>query len=401
MTIVTTNSDGAITQAEAREVTEENQESRKESLQEENQYTYHLEYRLRLEELLKKAVKRKASDLHVSAHNAPYLRINGKMVRLQEYFPFDKETVTGMLMSCMSEQQHRRFYQELDIDFSYHLEGYAHFRVNALFEKNDVGIAFRVIPEKPMSLDELGVPGVMKEICMKNQGLILVTGRTGHGKSSTLAGALQYMNEQRDINIITIEEPIEFDFENEKAFIRQREVGVHTKSFASGLKYALRQNPDVIIVGEMRDMETIAIALTAAETGHLVFSTLHTFGAVETINRIIDPFPPEQQQQIRMQLSATLEAVFAQSLIPRTDGEGVVLCSEVMFTNNAVRNIIRDGKIHHLRQVIETTTGSGMVPMEMNLLALCQKNLITVENAILHAVDPVYLRSLFSRYGFL
>lgn len=359
------------------------------------------ELREKLEVLLKLAVERHATDLHVNADNVPYLRINGKMVPLKEYPPFDEESIRGLIFSSMSSVQHRDFLENFEIDFSYHLRGYARFRVNALFEKNYLGAAFRVIPETPMTLDQLGVPDMMKQMCRKNQGLVLVTGRTGHGKTSTLAGALQYINGLREINIITIEDPIEYSFTNEKAFIRQREVGVHTKKFALGLKYALRQDPDVIIVGEMRDLETISTALTAAETGHLVFSTLHTFGAVESINRIIDPFPPEQQFQIRLQLSTTLEAVFGQALIPRIDGQGVVLCCEIMIANNAARNIIREGKIHHLKQVIETGADAGMISMEKALLELYEKELISYENAMAHATDVKTLRELFARKGII
>lgn len=357
------------------------------------------DYGYKLDELLREAVKRGAADLHINAGHVPYAKINGGMVALKDYPQLDKEVVRNMLRSCMTEDQYARFMETLDMDFSYNLPGHANFRVNALFEKNYLGGIFRVIPERPMSLEKLGVPEVMKNICLKKQGLVLVTGRTGNGKTSTMAGALQHMNETRDANIITIEDPIEFDFENENCFIRQREVGQHTRSFASGLKFALRQNPDVIMVGEMRDMETIATVLTAAETGHLVFSTLHTFGAVETINRIIDPFPPDQQQQIRMQLSSTLEAIFAQCLVPRTGSEGVVLCCEILLTNPAIKNIIREGKTHHLRHVVESSANEGMVSMERALVSLCAEKAISYEDALPFAVDPGHFRDLCTMHG--
>lgn len=352
-----------------------------------------------LDNLLKEAIRRKATDLHLKAWSIPYLRIYGEMVPLNDCFVMDDSAIQKIIFSCMSGQQNADFVENMDIDFSYSIPSVARFRVNALFEKNYLGAVFRVIPENPMSLEELGVPEAMKSLCMRKQGLILVAGRTGNGKTSTLAGALRFINENRRVHVITIEDPIEYSFADNKAFIRQREVGAHTKSFASGLKYAMRQDPDVIIVGEMRDLETIAIALTAAETGHLVFSTLHTFGSVETINRIIDPFPANQQTQIRLQLSTTLEAVFAQCLIPRLGEHGVVLCSELLIATPAVRNMIRESRIHQLKQVIESQSEGGMISMEKSLLALYGKKLISMENVIAYAVDPNSLRELLRMRG--
>jgi twitching motility protein PilT len=357
------------------------------------------EPKAKLDELLKEAKLRNATDLHINAGNPPYLKIHGEMVPIPGCPPLDEGTVRSMIFSCMTGEQNARFIEELDIDFSYSLPGFARFRVNALFEKNFLGAVFRVIPENPFTLEQLGVPEVIKKVCWRKQGLCLVTGRTGNGKTSTLAGCMQYVNDNRKIHLITIEDPIEFSFDNKISYIRQREVGIHTKSFVTGLKYALRQNPDIIMVGEMRDLETISIALTAAETGHLVFSTLHTFGAVETINRIIDPFPPEQQQQIRLQLSTALEAVFAQCLIPKANEPGVILACEIMMANPAVRNIIRDGRIHQLKQVIETHQEDGMISMEKYLLSLYERGLITFENAIAHAVDMESLRDMFRMRG--
>jgi len=324
----------------------------------------------KLDELLKETVRRKATDLHLNAGNPPYLRINHEMIPLPGCPVLDENDVRSMIFSCMTGQQNSHFIEEMDVDFSYDEKGLGRFRVNALFEKNYLGAVFRHIPSNPLNLEQLGVPDLLKKICWKKQGLVLVTGRTGNGKTSTLAGALQYMNDMRRIHAITIEDPIEYFFENNKAFIRQREVGTHVKDFKAGLRNALRQDPDVIIVGEMRDLETISIALTAAETGHLVFSTLHTFGAVESINRIIDPFPQEQQQQTRLQLSACLEAVFAQCLVPKAKEEGVVLAAEIMVATPAIRNLIREGRIHQIKQIIETHADEGMVSMEKALVDL-------------------------------
>ena len=353
----------------------------------------------KLDELLREAIAKNATDLHMNAGNPPYLRIHGKLAPIPGCPILDEATVRGMIFACMTGEQNSRFIENMDMDFSYAIPGVARFRVNSLFEKNYLGAVFRVIPESPFTLEQLGVPEILKKTCWKNQGLVLVTGRTGNGKTSTLAGALQYINENRDVHLITIEDPIEYSFCNKKAFVRQREVGIHTKSFVTGLKFSLRQDPDIIIVGEMRDLETIGIALTAAETGHLVFSTLHTFGAVETINRIIDPFPPEQQTQVRMQLSTTLEAVFAQCLLQKANEPGVVLACEVMLANSAVRNIIREGKIHQLRQVIETSSEDGMISMEKSLFALYQRNLISYDSALAYAVDQEYLRDMFRMRG--
>lgn len=353
----------------------------------------------KLDELLREAIARNATDLHINAGNPAYLRVHGRLGPIPGCPVLDEATIRGMLFSCMTGEQNSKFIELMDMDFSYAIPGVARFRVNCLFEKNYLGAVFRVIPESPFTLEQLGVPEILKKICFKNQGLVLVTGRTGNGKTSTLAGALQYINENREIHLITIEDPIEYSFSNRKAFVRQREIGIHCRSFVHGLKFSLRQDPDIIIVGEMRDLETIGIALTAAETGHLVFSTLHTFGAVETINRIIDPFPPEQQTQVRMQLSTTLEAVFAQCLIQKANEPGVVLACEVMLANSAVRNIIREGKIHQLRQVIETSSEDGMVSMEKSLVALYMKNLITYDNALAYAVDQEYLRDMFRMRG--
>lgn len=354
-----------------------------------------------LEYMLKEVVRRKGTDLHLKAWSIPYIRIYGDMVPLNDCFIMDDVTVQKLIFSCMTGQQNAHFVEDMDIDFSYSLPGLARFRVNALFEKNYLGAVFRYIPENPLSIEELGVPETIKPICLKKQGLVIVAGRTGNGKTSTLAGALRYINENRKIHVITIEDPIEYSFVDIKAFIRQREVGAHTKSFATGLKYALRQDPDVIIVGEMRDLETIAIALTAAETGHLVFSTLHTFGSVETINRIIDPFPPAQQTQIRLQLSTTLEAVFAQCLIPKLGEHGVVLGMEVLIATPAVRNMIRESRVHQLKQIVESQVEGGMISMEKSLIKLYEQKKISLENVYAYCVDSNSLRELLKMHGIL
>ena len=352
-----------------------------------------------LNSLLREVIRRRGTDLHIKAWSIPFVRIFGEMVPLTDCFVMDDVMVQKLIFSCMTGQQNAHFVEEIDIDFSYSITGLARFRVNALFEKNYLGAVFRYIPENPLSLEELGVPEVMKSICTKKQGLVLVTGRTGNGKTSTLAGALRHINETRRVHVVTIEDPIEYSFVDNRAFIRQREVGAHTRTFSTGLKHALRQDPDVIIVGEMRDLETISIALTAAETGHLVFSTLHTFGTIETVNRIIDPFPSGQQQQVRLQLSTTLEAVFAQCLIPKKDELGVILCSEVLIATPAVRNMIRDARVHQLKQIIESLSEGGMVSMEKSLIALYEQKKISLENMVAHAVDQNTLRDMMKMKG--
>jgi len=353
----------------------------------------------KLDALLGVTVRRKATDLHINAGNPPYLRIDHEMIPLADFPVLDENEVRSMIFSCMTGQQNSHFIEEMDVDFSYDVRGLGRFRVNALFERNYLGAVYRHIPSNPLNLEQLGVPDLLKKLCWKKQGLVLVTGRTGNGKTSTLAGALQYINEMRRVHAITIEDPIEYFFENNRAFIRQREVGTHVRDFKAGLRNALRQDPDVIIVGEMRDLETISIALSAAETGHLVFSTLHTFGAVESINRIIDPFPPEQQQQIRLQLSACLEAVFAQCLVPKAKEQGVALAVEIMIATSAVRNLIREGRIHQIRQIIETHAEDGMVSMEKALTGLFEKGLISYDDAVSHAVDQVSIRDILRMKG--
>jgi twitching motility protein PilT len=347
-----------------------------------------------LQELLKRVVQQGATDLHLSGGSPPILRILGELVPLTPLGPMTPERIQKMVFSIMTGYQNEEFITKKELDFSYETQGLGRFRVNVMFERNSIGSVFRRIPEEPYTIDQLGVPKIMKKLCEKRQGLVLVTGPSGCGKSTTLAACIDYINAKKTVHIVTIEDPIEYVHKNKKALIRQREVGFHTNSFASALRHSLRQDPDVILVGEMRDLETMFTTLSAAETGHLVFSTLHTNGAVESINRIVDIFPPDQQTQIRITLASSLEGVLSQGLVPKAKGNGMVLCCEVMVATPAVRNIIREGRLHTLRNCIETGSEYGMQPFEVSLRDLYLKGLITYETALSRALDVEAFKKL-------
>lgn len=327
--------------------------------------------------LLEFAYSQDASDLHISALEAPMIRVHGSLKRIKMP-PLSPEDTRAMIYDIMNDEQRRLFEERSDLDFSIEIGNIARFRVNVFKQSRGMGAVFRKIPQRILSVDELGLPAILKEIAKQPRGLVLVTGPTGSGKSTTLAAMIDYINENFEHHILTIEDPIEFVHKPKRSLINQREVGSHTKSFANALRAALREDPDVILVGEMRDLETIQLALTAAETGHLVFGTLHTSSAPKTVDRIVDVFPPEQQQQVRAMFSESIQAVITQTLCKKIGG-GRVAALEIMLGTPAVRNLIREGKIHQLPGVIQTSQAVGMQTLEFHLKNLVERNIITVE----------------------
>jgi twitching motility protein PilT len=349
-----------------------------------------------LRELLKIMVEKEASDLHITAGSPPQIRIDGTLVKTDGPI-LTPEQAKQLTYSILSEEAKKEFEQKLELDMSFGIEGLSRFRVNVYQQRGAVGCAIRRIPYRIMSLQECGLPvKIVSKLCRKNKGLILVTGATGSGKSTSLAAMINMINQERHCHIITIEDPIEYTFRNIKAVIEQREVGSDTRSFGQALKHVLREDPDVILIGEMRDLETIQSALNIAETGHLVFATLHTSDNVQTINRIVDVFPAYQQQQVRTQLSFVLLGILAQQLIPRVDG-GRVLATEVLVANHAVRSLIREGKTHQIYSVIQTAQKEGMCTMNQALYELCLQGIIHQEEAVLRTTEPQDLERLFKR----
>ena len=341
---------------------------------------------MNMEQLLREAVERRASDLHVTVGVPPTLRINGSLVRMD--LPSLGVADTLQLFEAIaSEARKVQFLQSGEIDFSHTVFGLSRFRVNAFHQRGSVAIAVRIIPEQVPTIAQLGLPEIIGTLSRKPRGLVLVTGPTGSGKSTTLAAMIDLINHERACNILTLEDPIEYLHRHQKSLINQREVGGDTRTFANGLRAALREDPDVILVGEMRDMDTISIAVRAAETGHLVLATLHTSDAAQTINRIIDVFPPYQQQQIRTQLSLTLQGIVAQQLLPRKDGSGRVAAVEVLVATPAARNLIREGKSHQLLSVIQTGAKAGMQSMDGALHELCRAGIVSDDEALLRAGD--------------
>jgi len=341
---------------------------------------------MQIKELLIKAKEKDASDLHLNVGIPPVLRINGKLTRLDlpELTP---EITHEMIYSILSEKQKAGFEKFGEYDLSYELINISRFRVNIFKHRRGEGAAFRLIPEKIKTLSELGLPSMLSDFTEKDRGLVLVTGPTGSGKSTTLAALVDIINKNRYDNIITIEDPIEFIHSHKNCLVSQREIGSHTTSFASALRNALREDPDVILVGEMRDLETISMALTAAETGHLVFSTLHTISAAETIERIIDVFPPHQQNQVRMQLAGSLLGVVAQTLLPILDEKGRIPALEIMLANPAIKNLIREGKAYQIASTIQISKKDGMQSLDQSLKDLLMEGKISQEDALKKAID--------------
>lgn len=349
-----------------------------------------------LEELLELAVKEGASDLHISVGHPPALRIAGSLVPLVKKEKLSPEDTEAAARALMTEDQYQRFLREKEIDFSYNFGNRARFRVNIFFQRANISCALRFIPSKIQTIEELNLPPVLHEFTKVTQGFILVTGPSSHGKSTTLAALIDEINHTRADHVITIEDPIEYIFKEDRAIIDQREVYQDTLSFARALRSTFRQDPDVIMVGEMRDPETIATAITAAETGHLVFATLHTNSAAQTVHRIVDSFPPEQQSQIRAQLSGSLLGVVSQRLVPRIQG-GLIPACEIMISTPAVANLIRENKIHELPLVIETSAEAGMISLNRALSILVKNKEISLENALSFSLNPLELRMLIRK----
>lgn len=349
-----------------------------------------------IDQILRIMMEREASDLHLRVPSPPVLRIHGALTPLEGANSLTPQDTLAALERVTTEEQRQRFFGELELDFAYGLPGLARFRVNAFFQRGSVSLAFRLVPAKVKSIDELGLPSVCKALALKPRGLVLVAGPTGSGKSTTLAAMIDYLNEHDQRNIITIEDPIEFLHQNKKCIIAQRDLGGDTKSFATALRHALRQDPDVILVGEMRDLETISTAITAAETGHLVLSTLHTSSAAQTVDRIIDVFPPGQQDQVRTQLALIIEGVLSQLLLPRHDGKGRAAAFEVMVATTAIRNLIREAKTYQIPNMIQTGAQHGMQTMDQGLKAMVDKGLISADQALSQAQRPEELQRLLS-----
>ena len=352
-------------------------------------------YPVDMDFLFKVTVEQSASDLHLISGVPPHIRIDGKLMRL------DLPVVTpnglkNLLYSILNDQQRITLEEELELDFAYSVPGVSRFRGNILYQRGTLGAAFRVVPYTIPNIESLGLPNGIKALCSLSQGLVLVTGPTGSGKSTTLAAMLDYISSNRNLNILTLEDPIEFLHKHGKSIISQREVGSDTHSFSSALRHALRHDPDVILIGEMRDLDSIAIALTAAETGHLVLSTLHTQNAPLSISRIVDVFNDDKRAYIRQQLSNSLQAIVSQQLIPRSDGKGRVVSVEFMLNTPAVRNMIREGKEHQLYSVIQTGYTLGMQTMDQSLSKLYLTGVISMDSALSYCIDKKEMERMIS-----
>lgn len=343
-------------------------------------------------QLLQFAYQQDASDLHISAGEPPLVRVHGSMKKIKAPV-LDTEQTHSMIYDIMNDGQRKHFEEFSELDFSMQLGEVARFRVNVFRQNRGLGAVFRKIPTTILTLDQLGMPPVMREISNREKGLILVTGPTGSGKSTTLAAMIDLINDNVEGHILTVEDPIEFVHRSKKCLVNQREVGPHTMSFKNALKAALREDPDYILVGEMRDLETIQLALTAAETGHLVFGTLHTSSAPKTVDRIIDVFPPEQQEQVRAMFAESIQAIITQTLCKKIGG-GRVAALEILMGTTAVRNLIREAKIHQIPSVMQTSQGVGMQTMQAHLMELVDNNLITRETAIEKSGNPDLFKEL-------
>ncbi len=346
-----------------------------------------------ISQLLTFAVKEGASDCHLSAGEPPMVRIHGDLKKL-DHPPLSREEVHALVYDMMNDVQRKIFEEHRECDFSFTMGDIARFRVNVFLQNRGLGAVFRTIPTEIIPLEKLGMPPIIRQLCDREKGLILVTGPTGSGKSTTLAAMIDYLNNTFEGHVITIEDPIEFVHKSKKCLINQRELGVHTLSFANALRSALREDPDIILVGEMRDLETIQLALTAAETGHLVLATLHTSSAPKTVDRIIDAFPPNQQAQVRAQLAETLEGVLTQTLVKKRTG-GRVAAVEIMVGTTAVRNLIREAKLHQIPGIMQASQKDGMQTMDMALIELVNRGLVTKGEALARSTNP----NLFNQVG--
>jgi twitching motility protein PilT len=342
---------------------------------------------MQLDELFKLTIDRRASDLHLRVPSPPVIRVDGRLEPQDNLPPLTSEDVQKVFEEITTEEQKKIFAEKLELNFAYSVRGLARYRVNVLKQRGSLSIAFRLVPFKVFSIDELELPQILKRLVLKPRGLILVTGPTGSGKSTTLAAMINHLNEHERRNVITIEDPIEYLHPNKKCIIAQRDMGDDTKAFSIALINALRHDPDVIVIGEMRDLDTISTAITAAETGHLVLGTLHTVDAIQTVERIIDIFPPNQQQQIRIQLAQVLEAVISQTLLPRI-GKGRIAAIEILIANQAVRNLIREGKTFQLMNVMQLGNGDGMRTRDQALVDLIRRDIVPREEALLASSNP-------------
>jgi len=355
-----------------------------------------MDYHEQLKGLLVVAARQNASDLHIAVGRRPALRIDGVLIPLQQETILTPESAEGLVSALLTPEQKERFVKERQLDFAYNLEDKVRFRANVYYQRGYVAAALRVIPARIRTIEELSLPPILHDFAKLSQGFVLVVGPAGHGKSTSLAAVLDEVNHTRADHIVTVEDPIEYLFTQDKAIISQREVGNDTATFHDALRTVLRQDPDVIMIGEMRDAASIATAMTAAETGHLVFSTLHTNSASQTVDRIIDSFAPEQQSQVVSQLAATLVAIVSQRLLPRTAG-GRVPAAEIMLVNPAIRNLIRERKIYQIDLVIETSLQEGMITLNRALAMLVKGKEISLENAELYSLNPAELRILLER----
>jgi twitching motility protein PilT len=347
-----------------------------------------------VQDFLTRLLELDGSDLHLTAGAPPTVRVHGDLMRLDEYPLLDPETLRQLIYAILPQRHRERFEQDLELDTSYSLPGKARFRVNVYMQRDAIGAALRLIPYEIRSLEQLGMPANMADLARLPRGLVLVTGPTGSGKSTTLAAMIDVVNQEKPVHIMTVEDPIEYLHQHKTAIVNQREVGADTKSFGEALKHVLRQDPDVVLVGEMRDLETISTAVTAAETGHLVFATLHTQDAPQTIDRIIDVFPPHQQQQVRVQLATTLQGVVTQQLIPTADGQGRAVACEVMVATPAIRNLVREGKVHQIYSSMQAGGRFGMQTMDMSLAAHVKNGTINQQMAFERCHDPEELQRL-------
>ncbi len=346
-----------------------------------------------LNELLNLVVENEASDLHLTVGTPPVIRVDGELI------PTDLDVLTPMdtrslIYNMLTAEQQKEFEEQLELDISYSVHGFGRFRVNVFKQRGCIGAVFRVIPTKIPTLDDLRMPARLRDFTKLDKGLVLVTGPTGSGKSTTLAALINIINEEQRCHIITVEDPIEYLHYHKRSVVNQRELHIDTRSFSEALKHILREDPDVVLVGEMRDLETVGAALTLAETGHLVFATLHTTDAAQTINRIIDVFPPHQQPQIRSQLSFVIRGIVAQQLLPLASGKGRVCCCEILVSNPAVANCIREQKISQIYTIMQTGQSEGMQTFEMHLKDLYMKGEITLEEALLHTMHPKELERM-------
>jgi twitching motility protein PilT len=352
-----------------------------------------------IDDLLEQMVARGASDLHVTVGSEPVIRLNGRLSRLEEFPRLTPDDTQRLLYRILSTEQQKHLEINRQIDVSHSIPGLARFRVNVYFQRESLGAAFRMIPAELKTLEDLGLPAQLHELATKPRGRVLVTGPTGSGKSTTLAAVIDEINRTRDDHIMTIEDPIEFLHRHKRCIVNQREIGPDATSFAEALRGALRQDPDVILLGEMRDLETIGTALTAAETGHLVFATLHTQDAPSTVDRLIDVFPGPQQEQIRVQIASTIQGIVTQTLLPTVDGNSRVAAVEILTPDDAVRNLIRTGKVEQIYSVMQTGSNKGMQTLEQALVDLVTRGVVSQDVALARSSRPDQLLGLFQRNG--